>query len=56
MSTIVELIGGQLTEDWSAETFRALKSAVYSNYAVGYGGGEDDDVIRAVEGRGIRLF
>ncbi len=45
-AAIVELIGGQcdgvigqLTEDWSAETFGALKSAggtVYSNYAVGY--------------------
>jgi len=45
-SAIIELIGdkcdavlGQLTEDWSAETFGALKKAggvIYSNYAVGY--------------------
>ena len=45
-SAIIDLIGdkcdavlGQLTEDWSAETFGALKNAggvMYSNYAVGY--------------------
>jgi hydroxypyruvate reductase 1 len=45
-SAIIDLIGdkcdgvlGQLTEDWSAETFGALKKAggvIYSNYAVGY--------------------
>lgn len=52
-SAIVDLIGdkcdgvlGQLTEDWSAETFNALKSAggvVYSNYAVGYNNVNVDD-------------
>ena len=52
-SAIVELIGdkcdgvlGQLTEDWSAETFGALKQAggvVYSNYAVGYNNVNVDD-------------
>ena len=54
-SAIIDLIGdkcdgvlGQLTEDWSAETFGALKKAggvVYSNYAVGYNNVNVDDAI-----------